>query len=91
MTAKKLKVPHTFIILLALILFVGILTYFVPAGSYERYYDPETGRYVSYGEVINHYFAKITEMLADGSSPEEIEKALSAYYTALYDGSKKEN
>ena len=41
---RKFKVPHTFIILLALILFVGILTYFVPAGSYERYYDEETGR-----------------------------------------------
>ena len=60
-------------------------------GGNDEIYDPETGRYVSYGEVINHYFAKITEMLADGSSPEEIEKALSAYYTALYDGSKKEN
>jgi len=41
---KKFKVPHTFVILLGLILIVGLLTYVVPAGSYERYYDEATGR-----------------------------------------------
>jgi len=41
---KKFEMPHTFIILLALILVVGIMTYFIPAGQYERVFDPETGR-----------------------------------------------
>lgn len=41
---KLIKVPHTFIILLGLILVVGIMTYFVPAGTYTRYYDESTGR-----------------------------------------------
>ena len=41
---KMIKVPHTFIILLGLILVVGIMTYFIPAGSYTRYFDEATGR-----------------------------------------------
>ena len=44
MDAKKVHVPHTFIILLGLILVVGILSYIIPAGSYERYHDEVTGR-----------------------------------------------
>ena len=36
------------------------------------------------------YYAKITEMLIDGASPEEIEEALSDYYAILYDGRKNE-
>ncbi len=60
-------------------------------GSNDTVYDPDRGDYVTYGEVINTYYAKITEMLADGASPEEIEKALSGYYAILYDGSKNQN
>jgi len=41
---KFSKVPHTFIILLGLILVVAILTYIIPAGVYDRYYDETTGR-----------------------------------------------
>ena len=41
---RELHVPHTFVILLGLILVVGILTYFIPAGSYTRHYDEVTGR-----------------------------------------------
>lgn len=33
---KHFKVPHTFIILFLFILFISILTYIIPAGSYER-------------------------------------------------------
>ncbi len=60
-------------------------------GSNDTVYDPETEEYVSYGVVLNRYYAKITEMLADGASPEEIEDALNDYYAILYDGSKQEN
>ncbi|MGI6507762.1 MAG: YfcC family protein [Saccharofermentanales bacterium] len=41
---KRLTVPHTFIILMGLILVVSILTYIIPAGSYDRHYDEATGR-----------------------------------------------
>lgn len=41
---RKLKVPHTFIILLGLIMIVSALTYLIPAGKYERNFDETTGR-----------------------------------------------
>lgn len=41
---RKIKVPHTFIILLGLILIVSALTYLIPAGVYDRYPDEATGR-----------------------------------------------
>jgi uncharacterized ion transporter superfamily protein YfcC len=41
---KKFKVPHTFIILLVLILVISALTYIVPAGVFNRNYDETTGR-----------------------------------------------
>lgn len=41
---KKLRVPHTFIILMGLILFVAALTYIIPSGTYDRVYDEATGR-----------------------------------------------
>ena len=41
---KKIRVPHTYIILMGIILFVAILTYFVPAGEYDRIFDETTGR-----------------------------------------------
>lgn len=41
---KKMKVPHTYIILMSLILLISILTYFIPAGTYDRIFDEVTGR-----------------------------------------------
>jgi len=35
MKKKKLSVPHVYIILLALILLCGLLTYVIPAGQYD--------------------------------------------------------
>ncbi len=43
---KKFKVPHTYVILFAVILIMSILTYIVPAGEYDRIEDPATGRTV---------------------------------------------
>lgn len=43
---REWKVPHTFVILLAIVLFMGVLTYLVPAGVYDRVEDPNTGRNV---------------------------------------------
>lgn len=41
---KKLVTPHTFVILVALIFIAVVITYFVPAGEFVRYEDPDTGR-----------------------------------------------
>lgn len=43
---KLFKVPHTYVILFLVILTMAILTYIIPAGSYERVQDPNTGRTV---------------------------------------------
>ena len=39
--AKKLKIPHIFIVLGAIALLMAILTYVIPAGSYERTLAPD--------------------------------------------------
>jgi uncharacterized ion transporter superfamily protein YfcC len=32
----KIKMPHTFVLLFALAIIAGLLTYVIPAGSYDR-------------------------------------------------------
>jgi len=43
---KRFKVPHTFVIIFAIIVLAAVLTYLVPAGVYDRVEDPNTGRKV---------------------------------------------
>ncbi|MBE6030206.1 MAG: YfcC family protein [Clostridiales bacterium] len=45
---KGFKVPHTFVLLALFVMVMAILTYVIPAGSYERFYDEATGR-----ELVN--------------------------------------
>ena len=40
---KGFRMPHVFIILLAIMLLVVILSYLIPSGSYERIQDSTTG------------------------------------------------
>lgn len=40
----KFKMPHTYIIIGILLFVLTLLTYIIPAGTYERLEDPETGR-----------------------------------------------
>ncbi|MEI3182773.1 MAG: hypothetical protein V8S98_05190 [Lachnospiraceae bacterium] len=42
---KSFQAPHTFVILVALILIAVAATYVVPAGEYTRYVDEATGRH----------------------------------------------
>lgn len=62
-------------------------------GSNDTIYDPEREDYVTYGEVIDGYFARITEMLVDGQLSAEMEEALSDYFAYLFNGTenKKNN
>ena len=57
-------------------------------GSDDTVYDPESGEYLTYGEVIDRYFAKVSEHFMDGNVPEELEELVSAYFAALYNGDK---
>ena len=41
---RKFKVPHMYVIIFLIIVFAAILTYILPAGSYQRVKDAATGR-----------------------------------------------
>lgn len=41
---KKFSMPHTYILLISIAIMAAILTYVIPAGSYERKVDSETGK-----------------------------------------------
>ena len=43
MTKSKFKVPHTLVILFSMVVLAQILTYIVPAGSFDRV-ETESGR-----------------------------------------------
>ena len=61
-------------------------------GSDDMIYDPDKDAYVTYGEVIDRYFAKITELLVDGNLTPEMEEMLSDYFAFLFNGTaNKEN
>ena len=61
-------------------------------GSDDTIYDPDLNTYVTYGEVLKGYYAKITEMIVDGNLPPELEEALSDYFAFLFNGTEnKEN
>ena len=43
-TKKKLKMPHAYVVLLIVIAFCTLLTWILPAGTFERVMDEELGR-----------------------------------------------
>lgn len=40
---RTFKVPHTYVIIGIILVILTVLTYIIPAGSYDRVVDPETG------------------------------------------------
>ena len=40
---KQMKAPHVFVLVLIMIVCATLLTYVLPAGSYNRYVDESTG------------------------------------------------
>ncbi len=55
-------------------------------GSNDTIYDPDTGTYVPYGEVLRRYHAIVLEHMGDGNLPEELEDMLHDYFAKLSDG-----
>ena len=45
-TKKKREIPHIFAILLVMIIVATICTWVIPAGTYDRVIDPNSGREV---------------------------------------------
>lgn len=58
-------------------------------GSEDTIYDPELDDYVTYGEVIDRYFAKILALKTDGRLTEDMAIAFDEYFAFLYNSSKQ--
>ena len=59
-------------------------------GSDDTIFDPVKNEYVKYGDVINEYFAAVSEKIVEGQIPDTLEQFISDYFATLYDGSEKE-
>ena len=57
-------------------------------GSDDLVYDPDTGEYVPYGQLINKYYAIVNEMLLSGQFTEEQANVIRAYFEMLLSGIK---
>ena len=60
-------------------------------GSDDVIYDPVKNEYVKYGDVINEYFAAVSEKIIDGQTPDSLEQFISDYFATLYDGSDRKS
>lgn len=59
-------------------------------GSDDMIFDPVKNEYVKYGDVINDYFATVSEKILEGQVPDTLEQFISDYFDTLYDGSAKD-
>ena len=60
----------------------------VEYGSDDLIFDPDTGEYVPYGQLINKYYAIVNEMLLSGQLSEEQASIIRAYFEMLLSGIK---
>ena len=60
-------------------------------GSDDMIYFPEEDRYVTYGEAIDIYYARVSEMIANGQIPDDMRKHIEDYFAALYNGAESDN
>lgn len=59
-------------------------------GSDDLIYDPFTGTYVKYGDILDHYNAILQELINDGTLTEEQANMAKEYFQYLY-GTKKDD
>lgn len=59
-------------------------------GSDDVIYDPVQNTYVKYGDVINGYYAAVSEKILVGKIPDTLQEYITNYFDTLYDGSEKE-
>ena len=69
----------------------GLGTGDVIYGSNDLVFDPYTGTYRPYGEIINDYFVKANEQITDGKTSDEISDAVEEYFDILFGGANKDN
>ena len=68
----------------------GLGTGEVIYGSNDLIFDPYTGTYRPYGEIINDYFVKANEQITDGKTSDEISDAVEEYFDILFGGANNE-
>ena len=59
-------------------------------GSDDLVYDPVSGKYVTYGELFNDYYAIVESMLREGNLTEEQKEIIRSYIDILLSGIKAE-
>ncbi len=59
-------------------------------GSNDKIYYPDGDVYVSYGEVINEFFAKVEGQIKDEKTAEALAEFIRDYFAKLYDGSNNQ-
>lgn len=57
-------------------------------GSDDMIYDPDSATQVSYGEVLDEYYAKVQNKIIAGEVSEELADILKSYFEILYNGLK---
>ncbi len=55
-------------------------------GSDDLIYDPDSGEYVKYGELLNRYYAIMQEYVRGGTLTPEQEAHIRAYFETLFSG-----
>lgn len=50
----------------------------------EQIYDPETNTYVTYGDVLNYYYALLNGEISETDIPEDVLKVLYEYFSYLF-------
>ena len=60
-------------------------------GSNDTVYDPITNTHVPYGEILNAYYARVTEQLLAGGVSDTLADFMRSYFDSLYDGSKNDD
>ena len=83
----QLRLPHPFVLLLAGVAVAALLTWIIPAGSYERRTHAETGRELVVGGTYHRVEAKpVTPMAAVMSVPRGIVAGADVILTVLFVG-----
>lgn len=58
-------------------------------GSDDLIYDPVSGEYVPYGELINRYYAIVNSLVNEGLLTEQQARVVQAYFEMLFSGIKE--
>lgn len=59
--------------------------------SDDLIYDPATGNYVTYGELLNYYYSQALDGIENGNIPDDLATLIEQYFNSLYYDDGNEN